>query len=1041
MRVRLSPRFGRHLVPALLALSCSLLLVNCHSTPPGSERLSTLHVPDGFEVSLAAGQELVSYPMLGTLDDRGRLFVCQSSGNTLQTPEMAANPDYTINMLEDTDGDGFFDKSTTFADKLTLPAGAVWYRGSLFVASPPDVIRFDDTDGDGVADHREVIASGWNLSSNAASLHGPFMSPDGRLYLTDGRHGFKIKTKEGKLLEGLASRIWRLKPDGSELEAVAGGGFDNPVEIVFTNAAEAIGTMTYFTDPMNGQRDALLHYVEGGVYPKWHPSVSEFKRTGDLMPVITKFARIAPAGLVLYQGKDGFGSEYDGNLFSAQFNPHRIQRHILQRAGATFRTEDQDFLTSSDPDFHPTDVMEDADGSLLVVDTGGWFIHGCPVSRIAKPEIRGAVYRIRRKAAKVVDDPRGKSIGLKDLPAPKLAGYLEDPRLPVRQQALELLVERGADAIADLDKVRQESASADVRAAIVFGLSRIGTPDAEALVRDGLNDKDFLVRIAAAHAVGLVRDREAVGRLEEMVVKDEPPVRRQAATALGRIGDTGAVDALLTAAATADERFIEHSVTYALIQLDQAKPLLSSLNSKEPGIRRAALVALDQMDGSPLTARQTSPFLREDTPKLRETALWVFSHHPDWSSEVLAFLRSSLRSTHLGESETAAVREALLSFCEDAKVQQLIADTVSSPTLPTDRRLLLLDVIDGCTLPDLPASWTQALGNLLQSDDEVAVRVIELIRTRRIASLDGKVTVVAKNASRSDAVRAAAFGELAARNLALDDEGFHFLTTLLAPAAPADLRLSASQALGKAALTEPQLLTLAKEQLPNATGMTLPNLLEAFRKKGDDKAAETMVASLLKSGQPLTNTAAVRLDEILKDRPQTLQKQAEPLLTELHAGDAEMQETIEKLSPLLQGGDVGRGRAIFFGKKAACSSCHTIGMEGGHVGPDLTAVGAIRSGPDILEAVVFPSASFVPGHEVYRVETKKDVYSGVRGENAGPGVVEIISGPNESVRIPRSEIVSMELSKVSLMPDGFGHDLSHAELSDLFAFLQSQKSR
>ena len=60
--------------------------------------------------------------------------------------------------------------------------------------------------------------------------------------------------------------------------------------------------MTYFQDPANGQRDALMHWVWGGVYPKWYKVVSEFKLTGDLMPVMTKFARIAPAGLLRYVG-------------------------------------------------------------------------------------------------------------------------------------------------------------------------------------------------------------------------------------------------------------------------------------------------------------------------------------------------------------------------------------------------------------------------------------------------------------------------------------------------------------------------------------------------------------------------------------------------------------------------------------------------------------------------------------------------------------------------------------------------------------------
>ena len=93
-----------------------------------------------------------------------------------------------------------------------------------------------------------------------------------------------------------------------------------------------------------------------------------------------------------------------------------------------------------------------------------------------------------------------------------------------------------------------------------------------------------------------------------------------------------------------------------------------------------------------------------------------------------------------------------------------------------------------------------------------------------------------------------------------------------------------------------------------------------------------------------------------------------------------------------------------------------------------------------MEAIVFPNASFVPGHEVYRVETKKNVYSGVRGESTEHAVV-IISGPREQIRIPRKQIVRMELSAVSLMPDGFDKDLSRQELTDLLAFLPAQKSR
>src|SRR5438309_7628672 len=107
-------------------------------TRPAPTGFAALHVPEGFAVQQVAGPDLVSYPMMGTLDDRGRLFLCESSGNTLNDAQMTAHPDYKIRMLEDRDGDGVFDHSSVFAGGLTLPAGAVWHRNNLYVASPPD---------------------------------------------------------------------------------------------------------------------------------------------------------------------------------------------------------------------------------------------------------------------------------------------------------------------------------------------------------------------------------------------------------------------------------------------------------------------------------------------------------------------------------------------------------------------------------------------------------------------------------------------------------------------------------------------------------------------------------------------------------------------------------------------------------------------------------------------------------------------------------------------------------------------------------------
>jgi putative membrane-bound dehydrogenase-like protein len=1003
--------------------------------------LAALHAPPGFEITKVSTPELVSYPMMGTFDDRGRLFLAESSGNTLDNKQMAAHPDYQIRMLEDRNGDGVFDHSQVFADKLTLPAGAVWNGNSLYVASPPDVLRFEDTNGDGIADRKEVIVTGWNMSANAASLHGPFFGPDGYLYLTDGRHGFDIHTKDGRAYKGMASRIWRLRPDGTGLEWLSGGGFDNPVELTFTPSGETIGTMTYFKDPENGERDALLHFVEGGVYPKWYSVVSEFKRTGDLMPVMTKFARIAPSGLQRYRGQ-AFGAEYEGNLFTAQFNPHRVQRHIVSREGATFRTEDQDFLTSSDPDFHPTDVIEDADGSLLVLDTGAWFIHGCPISRVAKPEIKGGVYRIRKTGAAKVDDPRGQRVNLPSMAPAQLTGLFTDPRYVVRDRAVEVLVNRGDAAVESLASVRGSSTDAEARAAAVFALFRIGTPKAQEAVRAALNDANFQVRTAAARCAGMAQDRAALDRLSEMVKKDHPAVRRQAAAALGQIGDAQAVPALLNAAADPEDRFVEHSIIYSLITLGQPAPVLKALSAPQPKIRKAALIALDQMDQSPLRREQALASLQTEDKDLRGAALFVMSHHPEWAGAVLQYLNARIHDPNFGGSEAEPVHDAILAFAADPGLQDLIGKLLQDPALGEAQSIFVLDTVAGMPVKQVPDSWVAGLDRLLTSGSpNVRLRTVDLIRTRGISGLDPQLQQIANASSTPDQTRVSALASLVLRNPKLTAAQYEFLMSKLDPATDAILRQSAAQVLARSQPGKEQLLLLAHQYLPKADPLTFSTVLESFRDSTDPDTGDAMVDVLKHAPAALGTLGEDRLKNLLAKYPESTRKNSESLFQMLHTAQKDRVDRLQKLEPLLTGGgDVGRGRRLFFGDKVACSSCHTIGLEGGQVGPDLTGVGAIRSGHDLLEAVVFPSASFVPGHEVYNVDTATERLAGVIRSQSREAVV-LVTGPKGEIRIPRSQIKKIERSNVSLMPEGFDESLNKTELTDLLAFLQAEKTR
>ncbi len=1012
-------------------------------TPAGKppSGLAALRVPDGFKVELAAGPELASYAMFAALDERGRLFLAESSGKNIKGLAMSQAPECRIRMLEDTDGDGVFDKSTIFVDRVGIPMGVLWHDGALFVASPPELLRFDDVDGDGQADSRTVLLSGWNVRGTA-SLHGPFLGPDGWLYLTDGRHGFDVNTKEGTNLKGLASRIWRVRPEGTQLQSFAGGGFDNPVEVVWTPGGEMIGTMTYFVNPQHGQRDALMHFLHGGVYSKWHESVAEFKLTGELMPPMTKFARVSPAGLTRYRGAS-FGPEFRGNLFSAQFNPHRVQRHAIFREGATFRTEDSDFLVSSEPDFHPCDVLEDADGSLLVVDTGGWYVDQCPLSRISKPEFKGGIYRVRRTDAPKANDPRGESLNWKQLPPAALAKLLEDPRPFVVDRAMAALVKRGESAVAPLVELRCKSFNMDARCAAVWCLFRVSTAKAQAELRAALQDPLPDVRIAAAQAAGLAGDGEALDALHAMLRQDQAPVRREVATALGRIGDKRSNGPLVTAAAQAADRFEEHAITYALIQnfsrlanqsIGASTPQLPML---PPRSAKAALIAFDQMDGSQLLMAHVVPLLRSPDAELRRAALWVFSHHADWGAGVRDYLKSRLKADKWAAGEEELMRETLLNFASDPALQGIVAVTLNAPETKEDRRLFLIDVLERSPLKKFPDTWNQVLRALLEGQNRtLRLRVLALVRTRGLTEFDGLLKGFAGFDREAKAVRLAAIAALAGRSSPLATNHFEFLSGTISDKDYTS-RSAAALVLGQAKLSEEQLTALATSNIPKADSVALLALVEAYRGGKSEAAGKAFVAALEQNKAAEEVLSATLLGDLLTSYPDAVRAAAKPLTDRIEARQAERIKRLAELEPLLSGGDVGRGRAVFFSQKSQCSACHAIGKEGGTLGPDLTSIGAIRSGRDILEAIVFPNASFVPGYEPMRVETKDDVITGniVREDNSA--VVVKLNAALEQ-RIPRSDIKSITPGTVSVMPEGLAAGLTKEELLDLLAFLQAQ---
>src|SRR5688572_28429286 len=133
-------------------------------------------------------------------------------------------------------------------------------------------------------------------------------------------------------------------------------------------------------------------------------SATKYPITGDPLPALSMFPAVALSGLARYD-RGQFPTEYRGNLFSAKHNTRSIGRHVLHRVGSTFRSDDADFLTTDDPDFHPSDVLVDRDGSLLVLDTGSWYTDHCPTGKIRKSPAKGGIYRVRYTGPQPASSP------------------------------------------------------------------------------------------------------------------------------------------------------------------------------------------------------------------------------------------------------------------------------------------------------------------------------------------------------------------------------------------------------------------------------------------------------------------------------------------------------------------------------------------------------------------------------------------------------------------------------------------------------------
>ncbi len=1024
-----------------------------------------LKVPDGFEIELVTTTNLIKRPMTMSFDEQGRLYVTDSSGSSEKGPTQYELHNHRVMRLEDTDGDGKFDKSATFADNMMFPEGCLYHDGSVYVGAPPSIWKLTDTNNDGAADVRVEWHQGKTLTGCANDVHGPYLGPDGWIYWCKGAFAEQTYEVNGKPWSSKASHIFRARPDHTGIEPVLTGGMDNPVAVAFSPEGERFLAGTFF-EPSNGRRDGVIHAIYGGVYGKPNDVLEGHKRTGDLMPVMTHLGASASCDLIFYRSKI-FGGDFQNNLFVANFNLHNVTRHILEPDGATFKTKDSVFLScENDPDFHPTCVLEDADGSLLVIDTGGWYKICCPTSQLYKPDVLGAIYRIRKKGAPKVEDPRGLQFDWAKSSPGELVELLDDERPYVVERAIQTLAKKGERSPDALRKGLNPPPPRPVKPLtakkfqnIIWTLTRIDSQQAREAVRAALvmtlfpktlfnNDENL--RHTALTSISLWRDGKDSNLLRQFLLHEQSPaISRIAVEAIGRVGATNLVEHLLPQVIGKmknEDRVLEHSVIYALIELGDSAAIRKWASPFAPSgtpaqISRAALIALDQMDNGGLKPERVTPALASKDRRLKQTALWIIGHHPEWGGALTGFFREQLARTNFVAAEVDEFHNLLVQFARDASVQELLAATARD-SKSKEARIVALHAMSRAGLKQAPQDWLKVLEAILGEDDEAILRA-SIAAIRSLASLPAEkkpnmtqaLLRLACNDKLPEDLRVEALAAMSPRPGGLDEMSFSFVTANLDQRKPIQQRNSAAFVLSREKLTDRQQLWLA-EEIKQVGPMEVLKLLPAFERSTNEAVGLKLISSL-KESKAASGLRAETLTNRIANFPASVKKAADEFLASLNTDAAAQRKQIDELLAEMKDGDIRRGQAVFNGSKAACSTCHAIGYLGGNFGPDLTTIGKVRTERDLLESVVYPSASFVRSYEPLIVAMKSsEDYSGILKKDS-PDEIILVTGPNAEVRIARADIKEMRPGAVSVMPQGLDTQLTKQELADLVAFLKA----
>lgn len=973
----------------------------------------------------------------------------------------------------DTDGDARFDPAVDRKERLLSGFGGFDHDHSLHavVVGPDGRLHFPVGNA---GPHVVTDRSGFTLRSGSfytgGSPHNATNTPG--LASDDGR----------VWVGGLALRVGT---DGRGLEVV-GHNFRNPMGL----AVDSFGNFWQSDndDEISCRVSFLMEGGSGGYASSdGARSWSAERRPGQpipvahwrqedpgVMPAGDVYGPGSPTGMAFYEN-GALGEEPLGLLLACEAGRNAVWGYRPRAAGAGFALERFTFFSSvpaddpgyvwsrveSDPRkwFRPSDVAIGPDGAAYVADWNDPIVGGHQMKDGAG---FGAIYRIARKGAPV----RPPKIDLAT--AHGAAAALASPSVPVRASGREALVRSGEAGLGVVERLLRDGGSPFLRARAVFVAAAIGGRGLS-LAESALEDGDERLRVAAFralrqagsrvldHAARLARDGSpAVRREAALALRDEPfdrvaPIlldlaarhaggdrahleavgtacdgKEEAAFALFREKLAGAGPALEWSPSFADLAWRLHALAavpdFRLRALAPSLPLAERVRAIDAlafvrGSREAARAVLEAATSGPADGRARAAF-------------WILNRDGnDWRSFGLArelppdIPKALFRGAPMPPSAEPAFRSGV--------VRRGAVDVVLDVAGATRVWLVADDAGDGnaCDWVDWldESSAMPRLESIPRAHADTGWGAIHAASGKNCAGLPMRVL---------GAPAASGIGAHADSVIVLDVAGTG-LETFSCRAAVDDGAPGLGGADHESGAASVRFFVYHDGEPVHARVRALrARLLDPDAPEADLRDAAAAL------GRTREGTLALLALEAKRAIPEAARAAAARAalacpdlgVRALASGTFSSSASSSSAAAAAGSGDASRGRALFFGAKAGCASCHAFAGAGGGVGPDLTAIGAKYDRAALLDSIARPSAAILPGYESVVVETRDGrLFTGF--VVADGAVLSLRESSGDIRAIPAAEIASRSAQTVSAMPDAAALGLSSEELADVAEFL------